>query len=143
MEARIAELLKQFNFRCNDIFFKRTREAGITPPQLMVLQYVYPEPRTIGQIVEVVQLSYSTVSGVIDRLERDGWIERVRDEKDRRIIWIRKTDKLNERARVNMSFREKFYTDLLDGLSENEKEMILKSVELLVEQIEKKVEEKP
>lgn len=142
LEGEIVKLMKDLIRSHNEILSKKLRDNGITPPQWMTLHQIYKEPKTIGQIVDAVQLSYSTVSGIIDRLERDGWIQRERDERDRRMIWIRKTEKLKERMAGSLMFQETIYTELLSGLSEHEMNMIMESIRLLSKQIEMKVGEK-
>lgn len=142
LEGEIVKLLKDLIRSHNEILSKNMRDNGITPPQWMTLHQIYKEPKTIGQIVDAVQLSYSTVSGIIDRLERDGWIQRERDERDRRMIWIRKTEKLQQKMAGSSVFQETFYTELLSGLPEDELNMIMKSIGLLNKQIEMKVGEK-
>jgi len=121
---------------------KNLKELGLTTPQIAVIEHIYLERKTIGQISDCTQLSYSTVSGIIDRLERDGWIERVRDEVDRRIVWIRRTSKIDaEREKLHL-FQESFYENLLADLSPEELDNIIRSLELLTNHLEKKDEEK-
>lgn len=119
----------------NEHFLK---EFKLTRPQLLTIGQIYQEPKTIGQISEAIQLSYSTVSGIIDRLERDGWIQRVRDKSDRRIIWIQKTEKIDEIANTLTYYREQFFQNVLEGLSGDEMDAILHSLQLLNAQLEKK-----
>ncbi|MEC0229915.1 MarR family winged helix-turn-helix transcriptional regulator [Paenibacillus alba] len=115
---------------------------GLTPPQFMTLHQVKKEPKTIGQIVDAVDLSYSTVSGIIDRLERDGWINRVKDEADRRVTWIYMSEKMQARFEENSFFQEANYSKFLNGFSEEELIIIHSSFDLITRQLEKKVEEK-
>jgi DNA-binding MarR family transcriptional regulator len=135
----IRKLTKIFNITMK----KDLEELGLTKPQIMALGTVYFERKTIGQISEATDLSYSTVSGIIDRLERDGWLERTRDESDRRIVWIRRTDKFDLLKEKLHFFQESFYEKMLADLSEQELDTIVHSLDLLTTYLEKKVEEKP
>jgi DNA-binding MarR family transcriptional regulator len=136
----IRKLTKIFNNTMN----KDLKELGLTTPQITTIAQVYFERKTIGQISESSQLSYSTVSGIIDRLERDGWLERIRDDSDRRIVWIQKNAEKIEAARGMLHFfQEGFYEKLLSDLSPDELDTIIRSLELLTTYLEKKVEEKP
>lgn len=116
---------------------------GLTLPQILVLKQIFETPKTIGQISQAVDLSYSTISGIIDRLEREQLVERVRDQEDRRVIWIRKTDKLGELFGQIPLFTEEYYGELFQGLSESELDTIIHSLQLLIAKIEEKVGEKP
>lgn len=50
-------------------------------------------PLTMGEIARRGGVTEKTVTGVIDRLERDGWLQRERDAEDRRVIRVRLTPK--------------------------------------------------
>jgi DNA-binding MarR family transcriptional regulator len=45
-------------------------------------------PLTAGRIAELTGLSTGAVTGVVDRLERAGFVRRVRDEEDRRKVFV-------------------------------------------------------
>ncbi|WP_404405950.1 MarR family winged helix-turn-helix transcriptional regulator [Pelagibacterium halotolerans] len=47
---------------------------------------------TAGQLAEQARLTTGAVTGVVDRLERAGYARRVRDETDRRKVWIEPTE---------------------------------------------------
>lgn len=118
------------------------KEYKLTKPQIMVIGQIYMEPKTVGQITEAIQLSYSTVSGIIDRLERDGWIQRIRDQSDRRVIWIQRTEKMNEIGNTLLFYQEKFFQRLLKDLDTDELDDILRSLDTLIAQLEKRSAEK-
>jgi DNA-binding MarR family transcriptional regulator len=46
-------------------------------------------PVTAGQLAEITGLTTGAVTGVIDRLEQTGYVERVRDSEDRRKVLVR------------------------------------------------------
>lgn len=46
-------------------------------------------PVTAGQLAEITGLTTGAVTGVIDRLEKTGYVERVRDDADRRKVLVR------------------------------------------------------
>lgn len=46
-------------------------------------------PVTAGQLAEITGLTSGAVTGVIDRLEKTGYVERVRDAADRRKVLVR------------------------------------------------------
>ncbi|MCU0961475.1 MAG: MarR family winged helix-turn-helix transcriptional regulator [Pirellulaceae bacterium] len=62
-------------------------QHGLTGPQLATLMAIARlQPVTAGAIAREVQLGHSTVTGILDRLERRGWIARARGEHDRRNV---------------------------------------------------------
>ena len=48
-------------------------------------------PLTMGEIAQRVGVSEKTITGVVDRLERDGYVQRERDAGDRRVVRVRLT----------------------------------------------------
>jgi DNA-binding MarR family transcriptional regulator len=130
----IRKLTKIFNTTIS----KDLKELNLTNPQIHVLGTVSSERKKIGQISESTELSYSTVSGIIDRLERDGWIERIRDEADRRIVWIKSTYKIEQLKEKIHFFEERIYEKLLADISDQELNTIVHSLGLLTTYLENK-----
>lgn len=75
---------------------------GITIPQQVCLMCLCEEGSlSISKLAKRVQLSPSTVVGIVDRLEKRGLLSRVRESKDRRVVQVQITDKA--RALVDSS----------------------------------------
>jgi DNA-binding MarR family transcriptional regulator len=65
------------------------KEFGVTGPQLWALRTIYIEGQvSMGELSQRMYLHISTVSGVVDRLEEKGYVERVRGDSDRRVVKI-------------------------------------------------------
>lgn len=133
----IRDLLKRLNKTINTIAGRELEQFGLTVPQLMVLRTIKQNSLTIGQISKAVDLSYSTVSGIIDRLEREKLVARTRDEKDRRVVWIHMTDKVKEQFDKLPIFSEAYYHTLFRDFSDDELEQIVRALEILISKLEK------
>ena len=48
---------------------------------------------TVTQVADKLNLSKATITSTVDRLVRKGYAERIRDEKDRRVVHIELTKK--------------------------------------------------
>jgi len=67
---------------------------GITGPQLWALKSVYQMGSlSLGELSKEMYSHPSTVTGVVDRLERKGYVVRDRIETDRRVVKVRLTPK--------------------------------------------------
>ena len=67
---------------------------GITGPQLWALKTIYQRGSlSLGELGKGMYLHPSTVSGVVDRLEKKGFVLRDRTEKDRRVVKVCLTPK--------------------------------------------------
>ena len=63
------------------------KDFGVTGPQLWALRTI-DEARglTTGELADRLYLHISTVSGILDRLEKNRWVERRRGAEDRRVV---------------------------------------------------------
>lgn len=72
------------------------RDANIhnlTIPQVRVLHALYTSgSKSLAELSRQIDVSTSSTSGVIDRLERMGLVIRTRDKEDRRKVWITLSD---------------------------------------------------
>ncbi|WJR81773.1 MarR family transcriptional regulator [Bradyrhizobium sp. NP1] len=63
--------------------------AGISSSDLECLDFLTLEGRaTAGRLAEVTGLTTGAITGVVDRLEKAGFVQRERDDKDRRKVFI-------------------------------------------------------
>lgn len=94
----------------------------ITLPQFDVLSELEHacEALTMSQLSHELMVSNGNVTGVVDRLERDGYVRRAASPTDRRVQYIALTDKgvttFKEMARVH----EQWITELFASLSATE-----------------------
>ncbi len=69
-----------------------TEEIGLTGPQLAVLREATRSgPLRIGELARALHLSQPTVTGILDRLEKRGLVERTRPQNDRRTVNVNAT----------------------------------------------------
>lgn len=109
---------------------KLSKEAGITGPQLLVLQELGRiKGITAKDVAANINLSQATVTSILDRLETKQFVKRVRSESDRRRVALFLTNDgmsalLNAPQPIEDSFVEKF-----SALKEWEQYQLLSSVE--------------
>lgn len=68
--------------------------VGVTLPQLQALQLLAtgPQPVTAVRLADALALEGQSVTGLVDRMEQQGWVVRLRDLPDRRAIRLQLTD---------------------------------------------------
>lgn len=85
-----------------DEFYNKTvfRSEGSTgkdmPPSLIKFIFAFVDPETaypIGELGKNARVKSSTMTDMVDRMEKDGIAERVRDIRDRRLVRVRLTKK--------------------------------------------------
>src|ERR1700686_5385384 len=75
-------------------FARLFREHGLTPSQYNILRILRGEGKPLP-ILEIASRTITVVPGItglIDRLEQAGFVNRLRCEKDRRVIYVALTD---------------------------------------------------
>ena len=94
----------------------------ITLPQFDVLSELEHagEALTMSQLSENLMVSNGNVTGVVDRLERDGYVRRAASPTDRRVQYIELTDHGVHAFRQMASVHERWITDLFSDLTANE-----------------------
>lgn len=71
-----------------------TARYGLTTPQYqLLLAAATGREMTLGGLSQSLNCSRGNVTGIVDRLERDGWIVRERSQEDRRVIAVKLTAK--------------------------------------------------
>jgi MarR family transcriptional regulator, organic hydroperoxide resistance regulator len=61
----------------------------ITPPQFVALQWLFEDgDMTIGELSTKMYLAFSTTTDLVDRMEKNQLVVRVKDPKDRRVVRI-------------------------------------------------------
>lgn len=80
--------------RAIDLQSKRlVKTTGLTVPQLVVLQTLQRNPdASSSAIAKLVSLSQATVTTILDRLERNGFVTRERSSLDKRVVHARLTE---------------------------------------------------
>ena len=69
------------------------RMLGISSSDLECLDFVAThQPVTAGALAEATGLTTGAITGVVDRLERAGFVQRVRPDSDRRKVFVSTTD---------------------------------------------------
>ena len=73
------------------------RRVGLTGPQLVILKEIgVANDISIGDIAKKVSLSQGTVTGIIERLEKRGMVQRWKCKSDRRRVYVKTTSVGNE-----------------------------------------------
>jgi DNA-binding MarR family transcriptional regulator len=115
------------------------RDAGLTLPQMLCLRAIASsedEEITAAQVSRQVHLSPATVTGIVDRLERSGFVERERRSRDRRKICLNLTPRGEERLQtMNPSLQDRFLRRLMN-IDESEQAQILNALRRIEELME-------
>lgn len=69
------------------------RRVGLTGPQLVILREIAKNSEaSVGEIARKVSLRQATVTGIMERMEKRGFVTRQRSREDRRRVMVRITE---------------------------------------------------
>jgi DNA-binding MarR family transcriptional regulator len=93
----------------------------ITPPQFVALQWLFEEgDMTIGELSTKMYLAFSTTTDLIDRMEKNELLRRVKDDKDRRVVRIHLLEEGNRIIDEVITKRQNYLQDVLTNFSTSE-----------------------
>jgi len=86
------------------------QSIDITQTQIFTIMTLSEQsPVRLSQLSKKLQISAPTVTGIVDRLERSGFVERIPDNKDRRVINVDLTAKGRQIAKkLKMTLKTKW-----------------------------------
>jgi DNA-binding MarR family transcriptional regulator len=96
-------------------------QYGLTGSQLLVLKMLQPAGQlSLSELSEKIRAKNSTVTGIIDRMERDGIVLRNRSEEDRRVVHLSLTPKGRKLAQAAAVDPMHLFRALLEDLPQKD-----------------------
>ena len=110
----------------------------LTVPQAMVLTVLGEDgPVPISALAERTGSANSTVSGIVDRLEKLGLAKRQRSETDRRVIYVSATEKYAELRDKAVTDVHSYFSDLMSSMPEEDRNLVASALQKLDEALSK------
>ena len=105
---------------------------GLTSTQYIVLARLWEgDGISITELCDRLSLDNPTLTGIVDRMERDGSLERRRDGDDRRVVNVYLTEKGRNLRQVVGSFAEETDAEAWDELSVSDQKNMLEALNLI------------
>lgn len=116
---------------------KLERESGLTGPQLLVMQIIHDEgPVTSSVLARSVSLSQATVTTILDRLEKKGCLNRERDTKDKRKVWVHLSDSGRHALSNAPTLLQESFINSFAQLKDWEQTLILSSLQRVAQMMQ-------
>lgn len=119
----------------HSVFLKMTEKLSvfdITPVQYAVLYCLWEnDKRSPKEIAERLKLENSTISGILERMEKKGLIERSISKEDRRYIQVMVTEKGASLKDAVLAAVEEVNNEVMSVFSDNDREMLKSWLRLL------------
>lgn len=114
---------------------KIQKEYGVSIPQVLCLNFLQDTTNyqaTQGEIREFLNLNSSTVSGIINRLEKKGLVARLPKSGDKRVVNIALTSAGDKLLATIPSLLHEQLSEKLQKLEQSELDKVEESLETLV-----------
>jgi DNA-binding MarR family transcriptional regulator len=119
----MAVIYKEFMKQQASEFYK----LKVTVPQLAILEFLHRAGEaSMSDMAHNMNVTTAAMTGIIDRLVRDGYVGRLHDEQDRRVIRIKLTAKGNSIVKSIIEKKRHLTTRIFSTLSHSEREEYLK-----------------
>ena len=117
------ETAKKFSLAYRQVCRPLCREVGLPQTAFDILMFLGNNPayKTARDIVEMRRIKANLVSVHVDRLVREGYLERQQVPGDRRKTLLLCTDKAQPVIAKGRLLQEDFFEKLLDGMDEEER----------------------
>ncbi|MFC3883128.1 MarR family winged helix-turn-helix transcriptional regulator [Bacillus songklensis] len=104
----------------------------ITPPQFVALQWLLEHgDMTIGELSSKMFLACSTTTDLVDRMEKNELVVRVKDPSDRRVVRIHLLKEGERLIEEVIRKRQEYLAGILKNLSAEDVEQLQKSLHQL------------
>lgn len=125
----IIEIFKNIRKTIRNKYEQIVKKYGFTEQQLSAIFFLYKTPfSTLNKLSDYMGLSKSTVSGIVDRLAKQGVVTREIPEDNRRIVKLSIAKEFKKNNDI-CSMKKKFMNDLLsDSLKKANQEEVEKII---------------
>lgn len=125
----IIEIFKSVKKSLSCKYEKIAKESGFTAPQLGVIFHLYSMPSiTLNELSDHMNLTKSTVSGIVDRLAKQGVVTREIPEDNRRTVKLSISEefkKNNDIYAIRKKFLNEFISNSIKKIDPEEVEKII------------------
>jgi MarR family transcriptional regulator, organic hydroperoxide resistance regulator len=136
LEHYLTFLLAKTSHLVSTSFHGELRERGVSVGTWRILCALNESRRTVGELAELVLLKQSTLSKTLDRLERDGLIERRRDAQHRRLVIIGNSKKGKRLVGQLLPLAQQHERNIFSHLSDAERGKLAELLRGTIEQVE-------
>ena len=87
--------------------------------------------KTVGELAQKLNITTPSVTSIINKLEKKGYVERVRGTQDAREVYIRLTRHGQKMASTHAYFHERMVWDISAEFTDEEKEILTHAMQKL------------
>lgn len=85
--------------------------------------------KSMSEVAQILKITVGTLTTAINKLIKKEYVERKRIEEDRRVVLVKLTKKGKLAYRIHEKFHHDMVNTAIDGLSEEEEEVLISSLD--------------
>jgi MarR family transcriptional regulator, organic hydroperoxide resistance regulator len=88
---------------------------------------------TMSEIANALGVSLSAITGIIDRMVKHGFVERMRDDSDRRLVRVKLTEKGNSILNEDHQHKNQHLRSILGVLNETDRASLIDLIQKIID----------
>ena len=133
---RIAMLLKEIYSKTMYSIEDNFKENGLTHQQVIIVKLIaHNQEMTISDLCHEMSLAKGTVSGIVTRLEQNGFIEKFKKENDKRNTYLRFTNKGKEFATTFRFKIQRSFDNIFENCTEEDLSQLVSNLRNILSKI--------
>lgn len=113
-------------------------EIGISRQQFDVLCIIYEKGQiTMGELCKEISSACSTATDLADKLEKAGYVERIREKRDRRVVRLNILVKGEKLVKTVIERRTKTLSQILETFEREDRMRVISCLETLTDKLER------
>ena len=136
IEKTINELLVELFHEIIDIEEKTIRKnkkfSKMTTNDMHVIEAIGPdEAKTMSTVAKTLNVTLGTLTISVNSLVKKGYVNRVRSEKDRRVVLVSLTKEGMQAYRHHQKFHDEMIQSVIETLEDDEREVLHRALDKL------------
>lgn len=131
------EIINKLNLYCFSSFDVLRKMQGpikkSRPKDIFILLFIYrhndEHKVTISELANTLHVTPAAISQSVNNYEKQGWVQRVRSQQDRRTVYVQITDKAKDLLENDWANSQKKLSAYLEFLGEEDTESLVRIVE--------------
>lgn len=134
--AELARNLKQMTDEVMIWRHKILRNEALTRPGLFIMHFVSNKgPLKLTECSAILGVSKPTVTKIVDNLEKDGFVRRIKEGRDRRSYFVHLTDQGKDKLGLLDNQLEKVFLQAIGDLGDEDVRSLSSSVSIVSERL--------
>ncbi len=128
--------------KLEQVTMKKSKRFNLSINEIHLIEIVNKKPSTgitISELASQLFITSSSVTVAVNKLEKKGYLSKFKNDIDGRQVYVTLTDRGRHIDRIHKRFHKNLTNNITKNLNDNEKEILLKSLNNINEYLKLKV----